>query len=987
MTTKVAGRKTIAVLVDFMNLFARGFELEYRELFEAVAEARDLNIIYVYGRAISNADRGYSAHNRIYELLGPQSVDGIITLSSSISSFCGAYGMSEFFKRLESLPRCSVGMAIPTVPSIEVDNLTGMEQLLEHLLGYHGYQKVAFLRGPEENVEANIRFEAYFRALRKFGIAYDSNLVEVGGFSRRGAKVALERIIARSGKPDAVIAANDSMALGALTALRSYGFRVPRDAAVTGFDDLILARLGDPPLTTVAQPIRNMVELAVELVVKQILQEPVPELTSLSSRFVTRESCGCKNDEFSCASVAGEKQSESSPRHIVERAVELRHDVEVRGKGVVNAKVSDADRLIEALEKEFSGKSNSFIREVEDLVENFDARDDRFQQLQGVMTWLRGKFASVASTELEDLWQEARLLVAFTHARRLEQQRFNDDDAYHRIMDNGEHFRAALDLPTLTTALSKALQSLGMNHAYVSRYGEHDQRELECFLAIRDGQAFQPINPRFPAEELMPRGAYRPERRSSFLLFPLAFDTQNLGVVVFELLANVGGGYQIVRDQISAALRSINLHQEILQKTTLHERLIQEQERQATAKRIHSLSVLAGGVAHDLNNVLGPLVALPDLIIEQINALLPKDETSVGELHLDISTIKTAALRATQTIKDLLTLGRQGQTQKECLELNDVVARCLTADAIRLKHAKAQIALALSSDSLFVIASESHLTRAVTNLVRNAIEAIDEEGRVLVETGTVEIREPMSGYELIDPGSYALLSVSDNGRGIVGHEIGRLFEPFFSSKRLTDQSGSGLGLAIVHAVVKEHGGFINVESKVGVGTKFTLYIPRSRDGNVRSLKASDAPRGNARILVVDDEPVQLRTCRRVLSHLGYQVDTMSSGREVIELFTKTKSNEVAGVSSEPVASPYDLVILDMLLDEEDDGVTLFTKIQALYPLQKGIIASGHAPSQRVEQAMNNGLAWLAKPYTRAALARAVRSVLDASGQSSSHLKA
>src|SRR5262249_51859401 len=149
------------------------------------------------------------------------------------------------------------------------------------------------------------------------------------------------------------------------------------------------------------------------------------------------------------------------------------------------------------------------------------------------------------------------------------------------------------------------------------------------------------------------------------------------------------------------------------------------------------------------------------------------------------------------------------------------------------------------------------------------------------------------------------------------HELGRLFEPFFSTKRVRDQSGTGLGLAIVHGVVKEHDGFIDVTSTRGGGTTFTLYLPLSAETLLR-MESERSPRGSARILFVDDESIQLRTGTRVLTHLGYTVDALESGREACELFRKA-----ASLGTE---SPYDLVILDMLLNEPEDGLQVFEHI-------------------------------------------------------------
>ena len=216
-----------------------------------------------------------------------------------------------------------------------------------------------------------------------------------------------------------------------------------------------------------------------------------------------------------------------------------------------------------------------------------------------------------------------------------------------------------------------------------------------------------------------------------------------------------------------------------------------------------------------------------------------------------------------------------------------------------------------------------------------------------------------------------MLSVSDDGCGIAPHELGQVFEPFFTKKRAQDTSGSGLGLAIVHGVVKEHEGYIDVVSAPGVGTTISLYLPLV-DGVERREQVLAAPRGDARILIVDDETIQLRTGRRVLARLGYDVEIMDSGLRAYELFSR------AAASGQ---SPFDLVIMDMLLGESLDGLQIIEQIQHLFPAQKVIVASGHAPTEREELAVKKGLTWLNKPYGMDTLAQTVQRALRDDGGS------
>jgi signal transduction histidine kinase/ActR/RegA family two-component response regulator len=483
-------------------------------------------------------------------------------------------------------------------------------------------------------------------------------------------------------------------------------------------------------------------------------------------------------------------------------------------------------------------------------------------------------------------------------------------------------------------------------------------------MCLRGGELLESENVEYAASRLLPPGALTDDTRESFLVLPLAFEDQLLGIIAFNYSDGINA-YAAFRNEIAAALKSIRLREELVQTSMLHERSVQE--RLAATRRMEALSVLAGGVAHDLNNALGPLVALPDVILAQLRET-PVGGESARDLRADIEAIKVASLRAAQTIKDLLALGRQGRMAKENLDINRVIKSCCANSTLRfVEEGRSRINMItdLNPTPLVVRGSESQLARAVDNLIRNAVEAVGGNGEVVVKSAKVDVLEPRAGYETVPAGRYATLSVSDDGCGIEPHELGQVFEPFFTKKRAGETSGSGLGLAIVHGVVKEHDGFIDIASTPGVGTTISLYLP-AVDGMELRERVLPAPGGSARILIVDDEPIQLRTGRRVLVRLGYQVEIMDSGLRAYELFSRA-----AGSGQ----SPFDLIIIDMLLGEMLDGLQVIEQIQRLFPAQKVIVVSGHAPTERAELAVKRGLTWLEKPYDMESLAQTVERVL------------
>jgi signal transduction histidine kinase/CheY-like chemotaxis protein len=800
--------------------------------------------------------------------------------------------------------------------------------------------------------------------LARHGIRPDPDLTARGYFRTNSAKVAMEEILARGAEIDGLVAANDEMATGAIDVLRKHGLRVPQDVPVTGFDDLMLARLGNPPLTTVAQPFEEVADWAVRAIEDQVAGRPVPGCTQVAARFVRRQSCGCGYEAYRRDSQTMQAVGSTEPGSIVDRLGTLWPVLAgLLGTGFTVG-TEAATRLLDGLRAELGGQAEAFHDAIVGLLENAGTDNERQRMLHSAICYIRDELRGWSNLALERVLFDGLNLVALSNTTTQMQHRLLLDENYLRLLGVGEQASIAFDIASLRDALVKGLPTAGVRTAYLACVTGQDRNVLRSAMCLRDGELRAVESVDYPASQLLPVGALSDETRESFLVLPLAFENQLLGVIAFSY-SDGTNAYAAFRNEIAAALKSIRLREELVQTSMLHERSVQE--RLAATKRMEALSVLAGGVAHDLNNALGPLVALPDVILAQLPEIQGAGE-SVRDLRADVETIKVASLRAAQTIKDLLTLGRQGRIAKENVDLNRVIKSSWANSSLRfVEEGKSRINLItdLSPTPLVVSGSESQLARAVDNLIRNAVEAIGGNGEVVVKSAKVDVLEPRAGYEMVPVGEYATLSVSDDGCGIEPHELGQVFEPFFSKKRAKETSGSGLGLSIVHGVVKEHDGFIDVVSAPEVGTTITLYFPIV-DGRERTERAPAAPRGTARILIVDDEPIQLRTGRRVLVRLGYEVEVIDSGLRAYELFSR------AAASGQ---SPFDLVIMDMVLGEVFDGLQIIEQIQRLFPAQKVIVASGHAPTERAELAMKKGLAWLGKPYGMETLAETVQRVL------------
>ena len=250
------------------------------------------------------------------------------------------------------------------------------------------------------------------------------------------------------------------------------------------------------------------------------------------------------------------------------------------------------------------------------------------------------------------------------------------------------------------------------------------------------------------------------------------------------------------------------------------------------------------------------------------------------------------------------------------------------------------------------------------NLISNAAEAMSVGGKVIISTENKYIDQPISGYDDVNEGDYVVLTVSDTGAGIAAEEIDRIFEPFYT-KKVMGRSGTGLGMAVVWGTVKDHKGYIHVESEVEKGTAFQIYFPITRKEKTENQKSRelDDYKGNGEsILVVDDVKEQREIASKILSQLGYSVRIASSGEEA----TKLLRNEAA-----------DLIVLDMIMSPGIDGLETYEKIISIQPNQKAIIASGFSETDRVKKAQKLGAGpYVKKPYTIEKIGMAVKEELE-----------
>lgn len=402
----------------------------------------------------------------------------------------------------------------------------------------------------------------------------------------------------------------------------------------------------------------------------------------------------------------------------------------------------------------------------------------------------------------------------------------------------------------------------------------------------------------------------------------------------------------------------VAVYDDITDQKQLEEEKFAVETRLQRAQKMEAIGLMAGGVAHDLNNILSGITGYPELLLLKLS--------KESDLRQPIEAIKESGKRAAAVVADLLTVARGVAGTRVAANMNTLVTEYLDSPEWRELHSHnqpIQCDKRLAENLPNISCSPVHIKKCIMNLVTNAVEALDNTGSIILSTTTGIPDRLWAKKNGLKQKEYVILSVTDTGMGISKEDIDHIFEPFYT-KKVLGRSGTGLGLAVVWNTMEDHAGKIFVESS-GKGTCFRLYFPANekKDDNQKENSTKEELTGNnEHILVVDDE-LQLRDiASQMLQVSGYMVDSVPSGELAITFLKET---------------PVDLIVLDMLMEPGMNGYHTYKEILKLYPDQKAIVASGFSESEDVKATIQLGAGgFIKKPYSMEQLGRAVKVVLN-----------
>lgn len=554
------------------------------------AEELDIDLLLFPARNLDSPHGFDYQYNSIFNLMTQKNLDGIILITTLISSFVNEEALNKFVHSFGNIPLISIGLQIPDKPSLLVENRPGMYRIVEHLISVHKAKHIAFIRGPKTNWEANERFEAYKQTLEKFNIPFDERLVTQGDFTKNSVDSALSSLLeANPELPDAFVFANDEMAIEGLRWLQDKEIKIPGMAAIAGFDDIVEAASQTPLLSTIRQPFMKMGRQAMQMIADLLTGKPVPLVVNLPTEAVIRTSCGCLIPCVAAMQNIDNKSCLKSPEHFEDvypwvlsklKRAELSDDQNHLYRN------DNIRRLLFALytdsksnitESQYRDIDNRFLRFFSEILDEeiqigLSPRDWQIYLPaigDGLIKLQQGDIDTLRISHLLQM-----CLVVSSEMTAIVLNGENDKKNKTSIMLREVQYKLStiVYIEDFIEALNSNLPALGIKTFYLSVYEQEwnhgrdalweTPSKMRFISGMHDGKPlteFSSIQKEFHSGLLIPEFVQDDTKRRSLVVYPLFFRETHYGIIIYELTQENGFVYETLSTQISGILKAVML--------------------------------------------------------------------------------------------------------------------------------------------------------------------------------------------------------------------------------------------------------------------------------------------------------------------------------------------------------------------------------------------------------------------------------------------
>lgn len=942
--------------IDLTNPFGETLLKNVRENVKSGGDS----LFVVHGGMLNSPNEWENKRNVLYDYILPSDFDGFIF--SNIFSFCEQDQLSRFLSKFRGLPAVSIGQAQSDIAYVGVDNKSGFSDLVTHLIKECGSRNIAVIAGPDQNTDSNERFKTFSSVTASLGINVPQDNIYYGTFGSESAIAAVNEFLDKRGISfDTLVCFNDFMAITAMAELKMRGFRIPEDIKVTGFDNTYESAFMNPSLTTVEYPIEELASKSVGILRSMMDGGKSGEAHFLKTKFIRRKSSGevsaavCADDLSS--GLIGGKLTFDSMCSVYSDVIASRDFRQAGRQDCVIGGSMTADLFRECLSP--ASLLKDLFRFVDDIYIRTNEGSSEISILNECFLRLSSCAASAKDGRLENIFSGLVVYCGMKLNEEFLREVITMRTEEEYLLQIGEDMSSSFDVNQMINSLGRYCRYIGIDSFFVVLYDDELRKSCSLIAGIQKSRSIDVGGyDSFPPEKILPDDIL--PVKSEMIIDALYVMDDDIGYIVYNLGDHPNILYKSLRKQISGALKgsslvskineySGNLELLVEERTekliALNENLISEISRRENAenellkkRNLESLGILAGGIAHDFNNIL-------TAVSGNIN-LLEMERVSETDEEKDIfSQLKKAVLRARDLTQQLLTFSKGGAPVKKTSYLAPIAEE---SAGFLLRGSSIEAEFIFNAPDLTVDIDTGQINQVINNIVINAMHVMPGGGKIIFTLDSVVLGgdNPFN----LKSGEYARLSVSDTGSGIPKDIIGKIFDPYFSTK----EKGSGLGLATSLAVIKRHGGDISVKSKVGHGSVFDIYLPVSeKTAETESENDGGGIAYGLKFLVLEDDKGVQNVASAFIAKAGGICDMVADGNDAV---AKYRDSFEAG-------EPYDILILDLTIPGGPGGREVMARIREINPGAAGIVSSGYSDSCAMADFEKYGFrSILRKPY-------------------------